>query len=128
MSQVLETPDSERARFLWATEETAPFEDRVQASYQGEIERLTTQLPLMESVTRYEFNKYRLCVHCCCLFRVAIGCCFVSEASLTVCRCVCRREFQKQTGDPQRLLGADSASLLRDERARKEVHAIDACK
>jgi len=61
--QVLETPEAERARFLWAAEETCSFEDRTQNVYKTEIERLTTQLPLMEAVTRHEFTKYRLYVN-----------------------------------------------------------------
>jgi hypothetical protein len=109
---VLETPDTERARFLWVAEDVTPFEERSQQTYTSEIERLTTQLPLMEAVTRYEFNKYRLCVIDRSLLRAPVG----TDTPP-------RREFGKAAADPQRLLAADGGALIRDERARKEVRA-----
>lgn len=38
--------------------------------------------------------------------------------------CVTRREFNKSSNDPQRLLTLDGGQLVRDERYRKEVCGI----
>jgi hypothetical protein len=56
----LESDTAERADFLWQCELRAGFSQDVLDMYRAEIDRLTDQLPVMETITRREFIKYRL--------------------------------------------------------------------
>jgi len=57
---VLESDSSDRLGFVMNAEAAAAYNPMMVDVYQGEIARLTDQLPLMETITRREFIKYRL--------------------------------------------------------------------
>jgi hypothetical protein len=57
---VLESDPSDRLHFVMDAEAAAACTPEMIQVYQREISRLTDQLPLMETITRREFIKYRL--------------------------------------------------------------------
>jgi len=57
---VLESDPSDRLHFVMDAEAAAAYTPEMITTYQREISRLTDQLPLMETITRREFIKYRL--------------------------------------------------------------------
>merc|ERR1711934_1269598 len=57
---VLESDAPDKLAFVMQVEETAGYTAEVEDLYQKEVVKLTDQLPLMETVTRREFIKYRL--------------------------------------------------------------------
>ena len=57
---VLESDSPDRLHFVMQAEAAAAYSPDMIAVYQQEIARLTDQLPLMETITRREFIKYRL--------------------------------------------------------------------
>jgi len=57
---VLESDPSDRLHFVMDAEASAAYTPEMVQVYQREISRLTDQLPLMETITRREFIKYRL--------------------------------------------------------------------
>merc|ERR1711981_75876 len=57
---VLESDAPDKLAFVMQVEETAGYTAEMEDLYQKEVVKLTDQLPLMETVTRREFIKYRL--------------------------------------------------------------------
>jgi len=57
---VLESDPSDKLHFVMDAEAAACYSPEMITVYQREISRLTDQLPLMETITRREFIKYRL--------------------------------------------------------------------
>merc|ERR1712139_725095 len=57
---VLESDANDRLHFVMDAEAAAAYTPEMIQCYQREINRLTDQLPLMETITRREFIKYRL--------------------------------------------------------------------
>jgi len=57
---VLESDSNDRLHFVMDAEAAAAYTPEMIQCYQREINRLTDQLPLMETITRREFIKYRL--------------------------------------------------------------------
>jgi hypothetical protein len=57
---VLESDAADRLHFVMDAEASAAYTPEMIGVYQREINRLTDQLPLMETITRREFIKYRL--------------------------------------------------------------------
>jgi hypothetical protein len=57
---VLESDAGDRLHFVMEAEAAAAYTPEMIESYKREINRLTDQLPLMETITRREFIKYRL--------------------------------------------------------------------
>jgi len=57
---VLESDPSDRLHFVMDAEAAAAYTAEMVQVYQREVARLTDQLPLMETITRREFIKYRL--------------------------------------------------------------------
>merc|ERR1712070_719504 len=57
---VLESDAPDKLAFVMQVEETAGYTPEMEDLYQNEVVKLTDQLPLMETVTRREFIKYRL--------------------------------------------------------------------
>jgi len=56
----LESDPADRLHFVMDAEASAAYTPEMVGVYQREISRLTDQLPLMETITRREFIKYRL--------------------------------------------------------------------
>ena len=50
----------DRVHFLQECESTVKYSSQLLSRYEVEIERLSDQLPIMESITRREFVKHRL--------------------------------------------------------------------
>jgi len=57
---VLESDSTDRLHFVMDAEASAAYTPEMIDVYQREINRLTDQLPLMETITRREFIKFRL--------------------------------------------------------------------
>lgn len=88
-----ETDATERTRFLQEceTQRNEFFTEDLFELYKTEVGRLTDQLPLVETITRREFIKFRL------------------------------KEFMKSASDPQRLFQGDAQRLFREDAQRKEL-------
>ncbi|KAL0206916.1 hypothetical protein P9112_012627 [Eukaryota sp. TZLM1-RC] len=88
--KVLEIPAEDLVEFLMDVDSNAPYEPSIHNLYSKEVERLSDLVPLMETITRREFIKYRI------------------------------REFNKSASNPDRLFSGDSSRLIREEKHRKE--------
>ncbi|KAL0216971.1 hypothetical protein RCL1_007454 [Eukaryota sp. TZLM3-RCL] len=88
--KVLEIPVEERVDFLSQVDHFSKFDPNISTLYARESERLTDLVPLLETITRREFIKYRI------------------------------KEFNKSASNPDRLFSGDSSRLIREEKHRKE--------